>query len=142
MPRPDHPSTPSGSDTPAAPELSDAAVVGPRPPERPWALGPDAVAAALVTDLTVGLTPAEAAARLASMGPNELADVKRRSRWRMLASQFANTMIVVLIVAGVVTALLGDIKDTIVIAAIVALNGIVGFIQEDRAEEAMPPCAR
>ena len=46
-------------------------------------------------------------------------------------------MIVVLLVAALVTALIGDIKDTIVILAIVILNGIVGFVQEHRAERAM-----
>ena len=46
-------------------------------------------------------------------------------------------MILVLIGAGLITAVIGDLKDTIVIPAIVALNGIVGFVQEYRAEQAM-----
>jgi Ca2+-transporting ATPase len=109
----------------------------PRPPDQPWAEEALTVAGALTTDPAAGLTEGEAARRLLLHGPNELAEARRRPAWRVLASQFADTMIAVLIVAGIITAFLGDLKDTLVIAAIVVLNGIVGFAQEWRAEEAM-----
>jgi Ca2+-transporting ATPase len=100
-------------------------------------MDPSEVAASLQADPVAGLTEGEAARRLLLHGPNELAEGRRRSAWRVLASQFFDTMIAVLVVAGVITAWLGDLKDTLVIAAIVVLNGIVGFVQEWRAEEAM-----
>jgi P-type Ca2+ transporter type 2C len=105
--------------------------------ERPWAVPTGAVAAALATDPVAGLTVDEAADRLERVGPNELVERGRKPPWRLLAEQFANTMILVLIAAAVVTAVIGDLKDTAVILAIVVLNAVVGFAQEYRAEQAM-----
>ncbi len=92
---------------------------------------------ALGSNLDTGLDAAEAASRLARFGPNELIERDRKPTWRLFAEQFTNTMIVVLMIAALVTALIGDLKDTVVIMAIVFLNGIIGFIQEYRAERAM-----
>jgi P-type Ca2+ transporter type 2C len=105
--------------------------------EPPWAVPAEAVAAALATDPAVGLTAAEATDRLERVGPNELVERARKPAWRLLAEQFANTMILVLVAAAAVTAVIGDLKDTVVILAIVVLNAIVGFVQEYRAEQAM-----
>ena len=95
------------------------------------------VAASLATDPALGLTVTDAADRLARFGPNELVERGRKPAWRLFAEQFTNTMIVVLMIAALVTALIGDLKDTVVIMAIVVLNGVIGFIQEFRAEQAM-----
>jgi Ca2+-transporting ATPase len=105
--------------------------------ERPWAMPAQAVVAGLATDPAAGLTTEEAAARLQRVGPNELVERGRQPAWRLLAEQFANTMILVLVAAAVVTAVIGDLKDTVVILAIVVLNAVVGFVQEYRAEQAM-----
>ena len=105
--------------------------------ERPWAVPAEAVAAALATDPAAGLTTDEAADRLGRVGPNELVERGRKPPLRLLAEQFANTMILVLMAAAVVTAVIGDLKDTGVILAIVVLNAVVGFVQEYRAEQAM-----
>jgi Ca2+-transporting ATPase len=105
--------------------------------QRPWALPAGQVAADLGTDPVTGLPEAEAASRLACFGENVLVEQDGRSTWRLLAEQFANTMIVVLVVAAAVAAALGDLKDTVVILAIVVLNGLLGFVQEYRAEQAM-----
>jgi Cation transporter/ATPase, N-terminus/MarC family integral membrane protein len=77
--------------------------------EQPWAAPAEAVAAALVTDPAAGLTDGEAADRLRLVGSNELVERGRRSPWRLLAEQFANTMILVLVAAAVVTAVIGDL---------------------------------
>ena len=104
---------------------------------RPWAVDPATLADLLATDPSRGLATAEAEARLAAVGPNELVERVRAPAWRLLAGQFANTMIVVLFIAAGVTALIGDVKDSLVILAIVALNGVIGFVQEYRADRAM-----
>src|SRR4029453_14921568 len=82
--------------------------------QRPWALPAGQVAADLGTDPVTGLPEAEAASRLAWFGENVLGGQDGRSPWRLLAEQFANTMIVVLVVAAAVAAALGDLKDTVV----------------------------
>jgi Ca2+-transporting ATPase len=109
---------------------------------RPWAREVAEVAAALETDPSRGLTADEAAARLIRFGRNELVERGKKPLWRLLLEQFTNAMIVVLVVAAVITALLGDLKDTFVILAIVVLNGIVGFVQEYRAEQALDALKR
>ena len=110
--------------------------------ERPWALDGETVVASLGMDPEVGLGASEAADRLSRVGPNELVERARKPPWRLLVEQFTNTMIVVLVIAAVVTAVIGDLKDTVVILAIVVLNGVIGFVQEYRAEQAMAALKR
>jgi Ca2+-transporting ATPase len=100
------------------------------------------VATALGTHAGVGLSPGVAAQRLLEVGPNELVEKRQRQAWRLLVDQFTSPMIVVLFGAAVITALVGDLKDTAVILAIVVFNGIVGFVQEHRAEQAMDALKR
>ncbi len=76
-------------------------------------------------------------ARLSRYGPNELVERGGRSPWRILLEQLTGTLVLILIVAAVVSALVGDIKDAVAILAIVVLNAILGFVQEYRAEQAM-----
>src|SRR5690349_4156820 len=89
------------------------------------------------TDATHGLSATEAKRRLIQHGPNELVERGAKSPWRIVWEQLTATMVVILIVAAVISAALGDHEDTIVILAIVALNAILGFTQEYRAERAM-----
>ena len=96
----------------------------------------------LRTDPGAGLTGAEAAARLRASGPNELPEGPSLRPGRIFLSQFASTMVAVLLGAAVVSALLGDVVDTVAIAAIVLLNALLGFAQEYRAEKAMAALAR
>jgi Ca2+-transporting ATPase len=110
--------------------------------ERPWAIDAAAVAAALETDPEHGLAAADAAERLLVHGPNALVESGKKPVWRLFVEQFTNAMIIVLLVAALITALLGDLKDTIVILAIVILNGVVGFVQEYRAEQALAALKR
>jgi len=84
-----------------------------------------------------GLSTFEAANRLIQYGPNEIAEVKKKSPWLLFLHQFQDFMIIVLIGAAVISGLLSEITDTIVIVAIIILNAIVGFTQEYRAEKAM-----
>lgn len=95
------------------------------------------LAADLRTRLPGGLDRAEAARRLASLGPNLLTEGPRRGPARILLEQFTDLMVLVLIGAAVVAGLVGEPQDTIAIVAIVLLNGTLGFIQEYRAERAV-----
>ncbi len=84
-----------------------------------------------------GLTTIEAEKRLETYGPNEIAAAKKKSPFVLFLHQFKDFMILVLVAAAIISGLLGDVTDTIVIIAIVILNAVVGFIQEYRAEKAM-----
>jgi P-type Ca2+ transporter type 2C len=84
-----------------------------------------------------GLSSEEAGRRLEQSGPNEIIDAKRKGWFRILLSQFADLMILILAIAAVISGVLGDVTDTVVILVIVALNATIGFIQELKAEKAM-----
>jgi Ca2+-transporting ATPase len=84
-----------------------------------------------------GLTGTEAARRLQKCGTNELVGTGVRNPWRILWEQLTSLMVIILIVAAAVSTLLADYKDTIAILVIVALNTLLGFAQEYRAEKTM-----
>jgi Ca2+-transporting ATPase len=84
-----------------------------------------------------GLTAKEAAERQQRYGPNVLEEAPPRSPLAVFGAQFADFMILVLIAAAVVSGLIGELTDTIVIVAIIVLNAVLGFVQEYRAERAM-----
>jgi P-type Ca2+ transporter type 2C len=83
------------------------------------------------------LSTAEAAARLATDGPNVLHEVPPPVAWRILARQFEGLVMWVLVGAVAVSLFLGDWIEAAAIAAIVLLNAVVGFLQEWRAEAAL-----
>jgi Ca2+-transporting ATPase len=84
-----------------------------------------------------GLTAREGAQRRAHYGPNALVEAPPRSLLAMFGAQLADLMILILIGAAIVSGLIGDLTDTIVIVAIILLNAALGFAQEFRAERAM-----
>src|SRR6478672_5237453 len=84
-----------------------------------------------------GLSFAQVDQKLAETGPNELEEGKKQSIAVILLSQFKDLMILILLAASVISGIVGDFKDTIVILIIVALSAIIGFFQEYRAERAM-----
>ncbi|MBW4030852.1 MAG: cation-translocating P-type ATPase [Acidobacteria bacterium] len=88
-------------------------------------------------DWSRGLSGSDAGRRRAEFGANQLTTEPGVSAARLLAGQFLNAMVIVLIFAGIVTALTGELADTLVIGAIVLLNGTVGFVQEYRAQRAL-----
>lgn len=115
----------------------------PGPPPQPWhQLAPTDAAALLAVDPAVGLDLDVAARRLDDGGPNRLAESQRRSALRRLGDQFTSPIVVVLFGAAVLAGLVGDLKDAIVIGAVLVLNGVLGFVQEGRAEQALATLER
>ena len=84
-----------------------------------------------------GLSAPEAAQRLAANGPNELKEGKRISPLQIFLGQFKSLIIWILIVAGVISGVLGEVVDAIAILAIVVLNAVIGFYQEFNAEKSI-----
>ena len=89
-----------------------------------------------------GLDSEEAARRLAEHGPNRLTPAQKRGPFMRFLLQFHNVLIYVLLAAAGVTALLAHWVDTAVIAGVVVINAIIGFIQEGKAEQAMEAIRR
>ncbi len=84
-----------------------------------------------------GLTYMVATERLEQYGPNFLPSTRRQGPLLRLLAQFHSPLIYVLIVAMLVTLAIGHVIDAAVIAGVVLINGLVGFIQERRAGEAL-----
>lgn len=104
---------------------------------RPWfSLSPDETLLALRSSAK-GLTSADAQQRLTEAGPNELKQGARVSALRILAEQFKNVLIVILLVATLLSVALGHGLESLVIAVIVLFAILLGFVQEFRAERAL-----
>jgi Ca2+-transporting ATPase len=122
----------------ANPAQLDTPRSAPPPPlQAPHAARAEAVIDQLGTNAHDGLSAADAAKRLAQHGRNELASAPPTPWWRRLARQFADLLVWILIAAAFVSGLLGEWIDVGAIFAIVILNGVLGFVQEGRAEEAL-----
>jgi potassium/sodium efflux P-type ATPase len=115
----------------------------------PWRRTAEDVARELGTNPGDGLTSAQAAERLAQVGPNRLEEAQRVPRWRKFLTQFADPLIYLLLGAVVVSIVAWALEraeaapyDAIVIAAIVLANAVLGYVQEARAEEAVAALQR
>jgi magnesium-transporting ATPase (P-type) len=106
-------------------------------PPRPWHALHVADVLDAVGSSRDGLTAAAAARRLVDHGPNRLPEAPPVPAWKRFARQFHNVLIYVLMAAAVVTGALGDWIETGVIAAVVVINALIGFIQEGKAEAAL-----
>lgn len=84
-------------------------------------------------ELTAGLSDNEAHARKNVYGPNILEQKKRISTWKKFLLQFRDFMVLVLLGATVFSAVLGEYSDALTIMAIVILNALLGFFQEQKA---------
>ncbi len=100
----------------------------------PHALPGEEVANAFEVERTRGLSADEVERRRATHGPNTLPEGERRPRWKLLLDQFRNVLILVLMGAAGLSAIVGDLKDAIVIAVVLTINAVIGFVQELRAE--------
>jgi P-type Ca2+ transporter type 2C len=105
----------------------------------------------LSTSADKGLTATEVQQRLQRYGTNELQEAAGRSTWEILIDQFKDIMLLMLVAVAIISGILdfldlqagklkpGELpfKDTIAILSIVILNGILGYVQESRAEQAL-----
>ena len=109
----------------------------------------EAVASALKTDPVTGLSVAEASRRLAQDGPNTLRTTARVSAWRRALAPFTDPLVVLLLAAAAVATGAWWIEgqhgwpmDAIVIGVVVALNAVIGVLQEAKADSAVAALAR
>ena len=110
----------------------------------PHALEADAVARALDTDVARGLSDAEAAARLAVVGPNELRRAPSVPRWRRFIHESVDPLVFLLLAATAISAFAWLLEgahglpvESFVILTIVLLNALLGYVQQGRAEQAV-----
>jgi Ca2+-transporting ATPase len=97
----------------------------------------DALAREHEVDPATGLHPHQVTQRFQQHGANALPASGQRSLWRLVAEQFSDFMILVLVAAAVISGVVGDLLDTLVILAIVVLNAAVGLLQAWRADRAL-----
>ena len=102
-----------------------------------WHLLPLSEIAQLLNSSPKGLDSVTASELLLEYGKNQIEDQKKKTPFQMFLQQFTDFMIIVLIAAAIISGILGDLIDTIIILAIIIINAIIGFIQEFRAEKAM-----
>lgn len=102
-----------------------------------WHLLPLTKIAQLLNTTASGIDNLTASQRLIEHGKNQIADKKKKTVFQMLLHQLTDFMILILISAAVISGILGDITDTVIILAIIILNAAVGMIQEYRAEKAI-----
>jgi Ca2+-transporting ATPase len=101
------------------------------------AISPEEALKHLETPVLTGLTEKEVASRQEKYGPNRLVEAPRATFWQMVLDQLKSFVVILLIVASIISALLGDYLEAAAIMAIVVLNAVLGVIQERRAEEAL-----
>jgi Ca2+-transporting ATPase len=98
---------------------------------------PNTLAEVFETDLDQGLNLREARLRLEQHGANKLHEAQKDSAWTIFMRQFNDFITIVLMVTTAISALLGEVVDSVAILAIIVLNAGLGFIQEYRAEKSL-----
>ena len=91
-------------------------------------------ATALHTPVDTGLTEHERQHRRKKYGPNRLTEKKKTPLIFTFLRQFSDFMVIVLMAAAILSAAMGEKADAIMILAIIILNGVLGFVQEYKAE--------
>ncbi len=137
---PSRPTTPDTSGASADAPIAEAASPSSMAFSQPW----EDVLHDQRTDADNGLTPDEAARRLAEIGPNELRSTPPTPLWRKILDQFTDPLVVLLLVAIAISTVAwvmegatGAPIDSIVILAVLVLNAVIGLVQEGRANDAV-----
>lgn len=105
-------------------------------------LGSEAVITQLHTDSRHGLSTREAERRFQQQGPNILETGHKANWYTVLARQFVDVLIFILLLAAVISVAVGEMADAVTILVIVVLNGVLGFVQEWKAELAIEALQR
>ena len=84
-----------------------------------------------------GLTEEQAAKNLETYGRNELMDKGKKSIFKIFLSQFADLLVIILIIASVISMISGNVESTIVIIAVIVLNAILGTVQYVKAQKSL-----
>ena len=101
------------------------------------------VLAAQSSNAETGLSAAEAASRLASVGPNKLDEEEKTPMWKRFFEQMADPMVIMLLVAAAISVITGFIQgepewaDAVIILSVVILNSVLGVVQEAKSEQAL-----
>ena len=96
----------------------------------------DEVLEALGSDAN-GLSSEKAEALLKTHGENVLRETKKKSVWRVFAEQFADLLVIILIIAAIISMISGNVESTIVIFAVITMNAILGTVQHEKAEKSL-----
>ncbi|HUF32586.1 MAG TPA: cation-transporting P-type ATPase [Acidimicrobiales bacterium] len=108
------------------------------PGDAPHAEDAATILARLGVKADVGLSSVEAVARLARSGPNRLPEAVPVPAWRRLAAQLRDLLTLILVAAAVISFLVsGELKTPVVVLVVVAVNAVIGFVQENRAEASL-----
>ncbi len=91
----------------------------------------------LDVDPSTGLSTSSVSERVERYGRNELAEAPRRPAWLRFLSMFNDVLVFILIGAAVISAAVGDLKDPIVIAIVLIINAVLGYVQESKADDAL-----
>ncbi|SMO59910.1 cation-translocating P-type ATPase [Fodinibius sediminis] len=111
--------------------------------EQPWyTLTSEKACEIANTASETGLTEEDVEKRLSFFGPNEIAVEAGLTRWQILIHQFKDPLIYILLAAAFVTFVLQDYVDSGVILAVVLLNAVIGYIQENKAQSAIRALSR
>ena len=84
-----------------------------------------------------GLSSEKAEALLKAHGENVLRETKKKSVWRVFAEQFADLLVIILIIAAIISMISGNVESTIVIFAVITMNAILGTVQHEKAEKSL-----
>ena len=96
----------------------------------------DEVLEALGSDAN-GLSSEKAETLLKTHGENVLRETKKKSVWRVFAEQFADLLVIILIIAAIISMISGNVESTIVIFAVITMNAILGTVQHEKAEKSL-----
>ncbi|MBU5455352.1 cation-translocating P-type ATPase [Caproiciproducens sp. MSJ-32] len=91
----------------------------------------------LSTNILNGLSKEEAEKRLAENGPNKLKGKKKKSMLMLLFEQINDPMIYILLVAAIISAIVGEVSDALIIILVIIINALIGVVQESKAEKAL-----